>query len=75
MSVALLLLLLLMMMMSMMGQVAAFPVPAEATTYSSVADIGTLANGAAGFVGQLWNTGARLGGEFIRRGFGFLGVA
>uniref|UniRef100_A0A2M3YWM5 Putative secreted protein n=1 Tax=Anopheles nuneztovari TaxID=30067 RepID=A0A2M3YWM5_9DIPT len=67
-----------MLLMAVMGsvwQVAAFPVPAETTTYSSIVDLGSLAKGAAGIVTQVWNTGSRLGDEFIRRGFAFLGVA
>uniref|UniRef100_A0A2M3ZZ14 Putative secreted protein n=1 Tax=Anopheles triannulatus TaxID=58253 RepID=A0A2M3ZZ14_9DIPT len=67
-------LLLLTGMVGSVGQVAAFPVPAEVTTYSSVADLGTLAQGAAGIVSQVWGTGSRLGDEFLRRAFGFLGV-
>uniref|UniRef100_A0A2M4C5E2 Putative secreted protein n=1 Tax=Anopheles marajoara TaxID=58244 RepID=A0A2M4C5E2_9DIPT len=79
MSVLLLLLLpLLLGVMSRMGsvgQVAAFPVPTEVTTYSSIADLGSLAQGAAGIANQVWSTGSRLGSEFLRRGFAFLGVA
>uniref|UniRef100_A0A2M3ZZ84 Putative secreted protein n=2 Tax=Anopheles triannulatus TaxID=58253 RepID=A0A2M3ZZ84_9DIPT len=67
-------LLLLTGMVGSVGQVAAFPVPSEVTTYSSVADLGTLAQGAAGIVSQVWGTGSRLGDEFLRRAFGFLGV-
>uniref|UniRef100_A0A2M3ZEC0 Putative secreted peptide n=1 Tax=Anopheles braziliensis TaxID=58242 RepID=A0A2M3ZEC0_9DIPT len=66
---------LLMSSMGSVGEVAAFPVPSEVTTYSSVADLGTLAQGAAGIASQMWNTGARLGNEFFRRGFAVLGLA
>uniref|UniRef100_A0A2M3ZZ47 Secreted protein n=2 Tax=Anopheles triannulatus TaxID=58253 RepID=A0A2M3ZZ47_9DIPT len=67
-------LVLLLLLLRMVAGVAAFPVPAEVTTYSSVADLGTLAQGAAGIVSQVWGTGSRLGDEFLRRAFGFLGV-
>uniref|UniRef100_A0A2M4C3R7 Uncharacterized protein n=2 Tax=Anopheles marajoara TaxID=58244 RepID=A0A2M4C3R7_9DIPT len=75
MSVLLLLLLpLLLGVMGSVGQVAAFPVPTEVTTYTSIADLGSLAQSATGIANQVWSTGSRLGSEFLRRGFAFLGV-
>uniref|UniRef100_A0A182YNS5 Uncharacterized protein n=1 Tax=Anopheles stephensi TaxID=30069 RepID=A0A182YNS5_ANOST len=32
----------------------------ERSTYSPMADIGRLASGASGFIGQFWNTGTRI---------------
>uniref|UniRef100_A0A182NJ01 Secreted protein n=1 Tax=Anopheles dirus TaxID=7168 RepID=A0A182NJ01_9DIPT len=55
-------------------QQKATEVTPERGTYSPLADIGQLAGGATGFLGQFWNTGVRLGGELSRRTFGLLQV-
>ncbi|XP_052861296.1 uncharacterized protein LOC128268285 [Anopheles cruzii] len=54
--------------------VVTIPTAQQTTTYSPMADVGSLAQGAAGFVGQVWNTGTRFGGELTRRIFGSLAV-